>query len=61
MTGRPRHVLSISLGFLGCWLGTMLSTERGNDREFDELLVRSETGIGAEKAGMIAEKEAVPA
>ena len=36
----------------------MLSTERGNEREFDELLVRSETGIGAEKAGVVApEKE----
>jgi cation/acetate symporter len=47
-------IVSIPLGFLGCWLGTMLSTERGNDREFDELYVRSETGLGAEKAGIAA-------
>jgi hypothetical protein len=30
----------------------MLSSERGNEREFDELYVRSETGLGAEKAGL---------
>jgi cation/acetate symporter len=47
-------IISIPLGFLGCWLGTMLSTERGNEREFDELYVRSETGLGAEKAGVAA-------
>ena len=47
-------IISIPLGFLGCWLGTMLSTERGNEREFDELRVRSETGLGAEKAGVAA-------
>jgi cation/acetate symporter len=46
-------IISIPLGFIGCWLGTMLSTERGNEREFDELLVRSETGVGAEKAGVL--------
>ena len=40
------------MGFLGCWLGTMLSTERGNEREFAELHVRAETGLGAEKAGL---------
>jgi cation/acetate symporter len=45
-------IISIPLGFLGCWLGTMLSTERGNEREFDELYVRSETGLGAEQAGV---------
>jgi cation/acetate symporter len=42
-------IISIPLGFFGCWLGTMLSSERGNEREFDELYVRSETGIGAER------------
>ena len=47
-------IVSIPLGFLGCWLGTMLSTERGNEREFDELRVRSETGLGAEQGGVIA-------
>jgi cation/acetate symporter len=43
-------IVSIPLGFLGCWLGTVLSAERGNERSFHELYVRSETGIGAEKA-----------
>jgi cation/acetate symporter len=42
-------IISIPLGFLGCWLGTMLS---GHEEEaeggFDELYVRSETGLGAE-------------
>ena len=47
-------IISIPLGFIGCWLGTMLSTERGNEREFDELRVRSETGLGAEKGGVVA-------
>jgi cation/acetate symporter len=41
-------IISIPLGFIGCWLGTMLSTERETERSFDELYVRSETGLGAE-------------
>jgi cation/acetate symporter len=41
-------IVSIPLGFIGCWLGTMLSTERATARSFDELYVRSETGLGAE-------------
>jgi cation/acetate symporter len=43
-------IVSIPLGFIGCWLGTMLSTERGAERTYHELYVRSETGLGAEKA-----------
>jgi cation/acetate symporter len=43
-------IISIPLGFFGCWLGTVLSKERGETKEFDELYVRSETGIGAERA-----------
>jgi cation/acetate symporter len=43
-------IVSIPLGFLGCWLGTVLSSERGAERTFHELHVRSETGLGAEKA-----------
>jgi cation/acetate symporter len=43
-------IVSIPLGFIGCWLGTMLSTERGAERSYHELYVRSETGLGAEKA-----------
>jgi cation/acetate symporter len=43
-------IVSIPLGFIGCWLGTMLSSEHGAERSFHELYVRSETGYGAEKA-----------
>jgi cation/acetate symporter len=53
-------IVSIPLGFIGCWLGTVLSKEHGNERQFAELHVRSETGLGAEKAGVVAvEKELV--
>jgi cation/acetate symporter len=41
-------IISVPLGFIGCWLGTMLSTESKAVRSFDELYVRSETGLGAE-------------
>jgi cation/acetate symporter len=41
-------IVSVPMGFFGCWLGTMLSTERKAVRTFDELYVRSETGLGAE-------------
>ena len=43
-------IVSIPLGFIGCYLGTMLSTEHGAERSFHELYVRSETGLGAERA-----------
>jgi cation/acetate symporter len=43
-------IVSIPLGFIGCWLGTMLTTEQQTERTFAELHVRSETGIGAEQA-----------
>jgi cation/acetate symporter len=43
-------IFSIPIGFACCWLGTVLSSERGNEREFHELRVRSETGLGAEGA-----------
>ena len=42
-------IVSVPLGFLGCWLGTVLSKEESRSkRGFDELLVRSQTGLGAE-------------
>src|SRR5215203_1288923 len=42
-------IISVPLGFLGCILGTLLSKEESKaDRLFEELHVRSETGIGAE-------------
>jgi cation/acetate symporter len=44
-------IVSIPLGFLGCWLGTILAGRREEtcERTFDELFVRSETGLGAEE------------
>jgi cation/acetate symporter len=42
-------IVSIPLGFIGCWLGTMLTREHGAERTFAQLHVRSETGIGSEK------------
>jgi cation/acetate symporter len=41
-------IISVPLGFIGCWLGTVLSAETKPVRSFDELYVRSETGLGAE-------------
>jgi cation/acetate symporter len=41
-------IISVPLGFIGCWLGTVLSRETRAERTFDELYVRSETGLGAE-------------
>ncbi len=43
-------VVSIPLGFVGCWLGTVLSRDESTGSSFHELWVRSETGIGAEQA-----------
>ena len=37
------------IGFLGCWLGTMLSSEARREGTYDELLVRSELGLGSER------------
>jgi cation/acetate symporter len=43
-------IISIPLGFLGCILGTLLSKpEAKAEHHFEELHVRSETGIGAER------------
>jgi cation/acetate symporter len=41
-------IISVPLGFIGCWLGTVLTREERAERSFDELYVRSETGLGAE-------------
>ena len=43
-------IISVPVGFLGCALGTLLGRERAADRSFDELHVRSETGVGSEQA-----------
>src|SRR5450631_1077410 len=44
-------ILSIPLGFIGAILGTLVSHEPTSQHKFNELLVRSNTGLGAEKAG----------
>lgn len=44
-------ILSIPLGFLGAVIGTLMSREPQAEAKFAELLVRANTGIGAEKAG----------
>jgi len=42
-------IISVPLGFIGCILGSLLSGEEAKaERGFDELHVRSETGLGAE-------------
>ncbi len=42
-------LVTIPIGFFGCWIGTMLGRdEQETERSYDELLVRSETGIGSE-------------
>jgi cation/acetate symporter len=47
-------LISIPLGFIGCFLGTMLSREPTAEAMFDELKVRAETGLGAESATGLA-------
>src|ERR1700746_984542 len=44
-------ILSIPLGFLGAILGPLFSHDPSSQDGFNELLVRSNTGLGAEKAG----------
>src|SRR5581483_9575603 len=65
VTGAARHLIqaspifplenpglvSIPLGFLGALLGTLLGREPAAEARFDELIVRANTGLGAEKAG----------
>lgn len=41
-------MISIPAGFAGCWLGTVLSGDRLGDRVFTTMLVRTQTGLGAE-------------
>src|SRR5215213_2435037 len=43
-------IFTIPLGFLGCFVGTLLGHERGAERSYHELYVRAETGLGAEGA-----------
>jgi cation/acetate symporter len=43
-------ILSIPLGFTAAWVGTFLSRDTSSADRYSELLVRANTGIGAEKA-----------
>ncbi|MFZ4484815.1 MAG: cation acetate symporter [Chthoniobacterales bacterium] len=44
-------IVSIPLGFLGAWLGTLLSPrDQSSEAKFAELSVRAQTGLGSEKA-----------
>ena len=43
-------LVSIPLGLLATWLGTVLSKEQPSEDKFVELTVRAQTGLGAEKA-----------
>lgn len=45
-------LVSVPLGFLGAWLGTVLSKEQAFVEKFTELQVRANTGLGAEKASL---------
>ncbi len=44
-------ILSIPLGFLGAFIGTMMSkVDDESEAKFTELEVRANTGLGSEKA-----------
>jgi cation/acetate symporter len=43
-------IVSIPAGFLAAYLGTVLSNDRASEEKYPELLVRANTGLGAEKA-----------
>ena len=43
-------ILSIPIGFLAAVIATLLTHEPTSETKFNELLVRSNTGLGAEKA-----------
>ena len=43
-------IVSIPVGFLGAWLGTLAGHEPESAAKFAEMEVRANTGLGAEKA-----------
>jgi len=44
-------IVSIPLGFLGCIVGTLVSSSKPSEHSsYDELFVRAETGLGSERA-----------
>jgi cation/acetate symporter len=50
-------IVSIPLGFLAAWLGTVLSREKASEEMYEELRVRALTGLGAEEAEVAPEPE----
>ena len=48
---RNPGLVSIPIGFLCGFLGTLLSKDTASQSRYDELEVRSLTGAGAEKGG----------
>jgi cation/acetate symporter len=43
-------IISIPLGFVAAWVGTMLAREPESEHMYEELRVRALTGLGAEEA-----------
>jgi len=43
-------LISVPIGFIGCFIGTMLAREPAAEAKFEELKVRAETGLAAEPA-----------
>ena len=41
-------IVSVPLGFVACWLGTVFTQRPPDEERFEELRVRAETAIGAE-------------
>jgi cation/acetate symporter len=47
-------IVSIPLGFVAAWLGTMSAREPAAEEMYEELRVRALTGLGAEEAEVAA-------
>jgi cation/acetate symporter len=47
-------IVSIPIGFIAAWLGTILSRERASEERYEELRIRALTGLGAEQAEPVA-------
>ncbi|WP_214369617.1 cation acetate symporter [Pseudonocardia sp. H11422] len=46
-------LVALPVGFLACWIGSLLSSEQGAQHSFEELQVRSQTGLGSEEAAAV--------
>jgi cation/acetate symporter len=53
-------IVSIPLGFLAAWLGTIMSREPASEEMYDELRVRALTGLGAEEAEVAPARATAP-